>query len=138
MSKYAFIDAHRAVVTIVHLCRVVVVSTSGFDDWHTRQTAGPTPAELAELAELAAEIRPIHARSRGAYGCPRVVGKLHKQGRQVNHKRVERLMAVHGDPWALRTAAGAHHDPRPTRRARPGSRREVLRSRPASRVRKFG
>jgi transposase InsO family protein len=50
---------------------------------------------LAE-AELVGEIRAIHARSRGAYGCPRVVGKLHQQGRQVDHKRVERLMAVHG------------------------------------------
>ena len=32
----------------------------------------------------------------GAYGCPRVVGALHQQGRRVNHKRVERLMALHG------------------------------------------
>jgi transposase InsO family protein len=45
---------------------------------------------------LVAEIRVIHARSRGAYGSPRVAGKLHKQGRRVNHKRVERLMAKHG------------------------------------------
>lgn len=95
MSKYAFIDAHRADFTIVDLCRVAGVSTSGFYDWQTRRQAGPTDAELAE-ADLVAEIRAIHARSRGAYGCPRVVGKLHKQGRQVNHKRVERLMALHG------------------------------------------
>src|SRR6185312_6637427 len=76
-------------------CRVAGVSTSGFYDWHARRSAGPSEAQLAE-AELVAEIRAIHARSRGAYGCPRVVGKLHKQGRQVNHKRVERLMAKHG------------------------------------------
>jgi transposase InsO family protein len=95
VSKYAFIDAHRANFTIVDLCRVAGVSTSGFYDWHARRSAGPSEAQLAE-AELVAEIRAIHARSRGAYGCPRVVGKLHKQGRQVNHKRVERLMAKHG------------------------------------------
>jgi len=95
VSKYAFIDAHRANFTVVDLCRVVGVSTSGFYDWQTRRSAGPTDAEVTE-AELVAEIRAIHARSRGAYGCPRVVGKLHKQGRQVNHKRVERLMALHG------------------------------------------
>ncbi len=95
MKKFAFIDAHRAEFSVVVLCRVVGVSTSGFYDWQGREAAGPSAAELAE-AELVAEIRSIHARSRGAYGCPRVVGKLHKQGRRVNHKRVERLMAVHG------------------------------------------
>ena len=44
-----------------------------------------------------AEIRVIHARSRGPYGCRRVVGALHQQGRRVNHKRVERLMATEID-----------------------------------------
>ncbi|MET0711744.1 MAG: IS3 family transposase [Jiangellaceae bacterium] len=95
MSKYAFIDAHRAEFHVVDLCRVGGVSTSGFYDWQARQTAGPSDAERLE-AELVAEIREIHARSRSAYGCPRVVGALHQQGRRVNHKRVERLMAVHG------------------------------------------
>jgi transposase InsO family protein len=95
VTKFAFIDAHRAEFTIVDLCRVVGVSTSGFYDWQTRRTTGPSDADRFE-AELVAEIRAIHARSRGAYGCPRVVGKLHQQGRRINHKRVERLMAVHG------------------------------------------
>ena len=95
MIKYAFIDAHRAEFHVVDLCRVGGVSTSGFYDWQSRRAAGPSDAERLE-AELVAEIRVIHARSRSAYGCPRVVGALHKQGRQVNHKRVERLMAKHG------------------------------------------
>ena len=95
MIKYAFIDAHRAEFPIVELCRVGGVSTSGFYDWQARQAAGPGDAERLE-ADLVAEIRVIHARSRGAYGCPRVVGTLHQQGRRVNHKRVERLMAKHG------------------------------------------
>ena len=71
------------------------MSTSGFYDWQTRRAADPSEAERLE-ADLVAEIRVIHARSRGAYGCPRVVGTLRKQGRRVNHKRVERLMALHG------------------------------------------
>lgn len=95
MIKFAFIDAHRAEFHVVDLCRVGGVSTSGFYDWQARQAAGPSDAERLE-AELVAEIRVIHARSRGAYGCPRVVGTLHQQGRRVNHKRVERLMAKHG------------------------------------------
>ena len=85
MIKYAFIDAHRAEFSVVDLCRVGAVSTSGFYDWHARQAADPSDAERLE-AELVAEIRAIDAHSRGAYGCPRVVAKLHKQGRQVNHK----------------------------------------------------
>jgi transposase InsO family protein len=95
VTKYAFIEAHRAEFHVVDLCRVGGVSTSGFYDWQARQAAGPGDAERLE-ADLVAEIRVIHARSRGAYGCPRVVGTLHQQGRRVNHKRVERLMAKHG------------------------------------------
>ena len=87
MSRYAFIDAHQAEFHVVDLCRVGGVSTSGFYDWQARQAAGPSDAERLE-ADLVAEIRVIHARSRGAYGCPRVVGALHKQGRRVNHNEV--------------------------------------------------
>ena len=81
MTKYVFIDAHRAEFSIVDLCRVGGVSTSGFYDWQGRRSAGPSNAERLE-AELVAEIRAIHARSRSAYGCPRVVGALHQQGRR--------------------------------------------------------
>jgi putative transposase len=93
--KFAFIDAHRAEFNIVDLCRVGGVSTSGFYDWQARQAAGPSAAERLET-DLVAEIRVIHARSRGAYGSPRVVGALGQHGWAVNHKRVERLMSLHG------------------------------------------
>ena len=53
-----------------------------FSDWQARQAVGPSDAERLE-ADLVAEIRVIHARSRSAYRCPRVVGALHQQGRQV-------------------------------------------------------
>ena len=71
VSKYAFIEAHRAEFHVVDLCRVGGVSTSGFYDRQARQAAGPTAAERLE-ADLVAEIREIHARSRRGYGCPRV------------------------------------------------------------------
>jgi len=45
---------------------------------------------------LVAEIRRIHARSRGTYGAPRCTATLRRRGWKVNHKRVERLMATHG------------------------------------------
>ncbi|MGH8900779.1 MAG: IS3 family transposase [Egibacteraceae bacterium] len=39
-----------------------------------------------------AEIRRVHADSDGTYGSPRVTRQLTRDGRKVNHKRVERLM----------------------------------------------
>lgn len=93
--KYAFVEACQAEFPVVTVCRVVGVSTSGFYAWQARQQSGPTAAEQAE-EELVGCIRAIHARSRGGYGCPRVVAQLAKDGRRVNHKRVERLMRKHG------------------------------------------
>jgi putative transposase len=55
---------------------------------------GPSPAEQDE-AELVAEIRAIHNDSNGTYGSPRVCAELARNGRRVNHKRVERLMRAH-------------------------------------------
>jgi hypothetical protein len=46
--------------------------------------------------KLTAEIRRIHARSRGTYGAPRVTVELGRRGWKVNHKRVERLLRCHG------------------------------------------
>ncbi|MEK8141913.1 IS3 family transposase [Streptomyces sp. M10(2022)] len=37
----------------------------------------------------------LHAGSRGAYGAPRIHAALRRAGRNVNGKRVERLMRVH-------------------------------------------
>ncbi len=45
---------------------------------------------------MVAEIRRVHARSRGTYGAPRVTAELRRRGWAVNHKRVERLMRQHG------------------------------------------
>ncbi|WP_353963454.1 IS3 family transposase [Streptomyces mirabilis] len=44
---------------------------------------------------LVAEIRVLHAGSRGAYGAPRIHAALRRAGRAVNVKRVERLMRKH-------------------------------------------
>jgi transposase InsO family protein len=95
VSKYAFVEACQAEFPITTLCRVVGVSKSGFYEWQARRAADPTEAERAE-EELLGCIRVIHARSKGSYGCPRVAAQLAKDGRRVNHKRVERLMRKHG------------------------------------------
>ena len=95
MKVYAFVDAQKTDFTITTLCRVCGVSTSGFYDWVARSAAGPTDAERDE-AEVVERIRVAHRRSRGRYGEPRITAQLARDGVAVNHKRVERLMAVNG------------------------------------------
>ncbi|MCX4458584.1 IS3 family transposase [Streptomyces sp. NBC_01728] len=72
------------------LCRALKVARSAYYDWLAARPA----AEVRQAAEdeLAAEIRQIHADSRGAYGAPRVTAKLRRGGRRINRKKVERIM----------------------------------------------
>jgi transposase InsO family protein len=58
------------------------------------------------------EIAEIHGGNRGAYGCPRVTVELRRRGRQVNHKRVERIMREHQIVGITRhTRSLTKHDP---------------------------
>ncbi|GAA4210795.1 hypothetical protein GCM10022252_79060 [Streptosporangium oxazolinicum] len=90
MSRFAFVDDHRGAFGVKRLCRVLKVSRSGFYRWCK---AAPAQAERAAAdAALAAEIRRIHDEFDGTYGSPRVTAELRARGRQVNHKRVARVM----------------------------------------------
>ncbi|MBB6422068.1 IS3 family transposase [Streptomyces sp. AK010] len=75
------------------LCRVLKVSRSAYYAWMASRSARRL-RRRAE-AELVAEIRVLHAASRGAYGAPRIHAALRRAGRVVNEKRVERLMREH-------------------------------------------
>jgi putative transposase len=92
---FAFIDAEKANYPIRRLCQTLGVSTSGFYEWRAAQVS---PCRRArENAELVETIGEIHRASRATYGSPRVTDELRLGlGRRVNHKRVERLMRVHG------------------------------------------
>jgi transposase InsO family protein len=70
------------------------VSTSGFYDWCTRESAPPTERQVAE-AELVALIREIFDATDGNYGVPRMHRELRNAGVVVNEKRVRRLMRMH-------------------------------------------
>jgi putative transposase len=72
-----------------------VVTRSAYYAWTTRAAKGPSERHREE-ARLVGEIRRIHARSRGTYGCPRVTAELRRRGWVANHKRVERLLRTHG------------------------------------------
>ncbi len=116
MTRYRWVAARKAEgFPITAACKVAEVSTTAFDDWRRRGAAGPTDAECAEAA-LVAAISEIHDETDGTYGEPRMTPELRDRGWAVNHKRVERLMRVHGivgvhTPPRVRTTIPAEHAP---------------------------
>ncbi len=117
MTRYRWVAARKAEgFPITMACKVAEVSRQAFCDWRVRVAAGPTDAELAEAA-LVEEIRSIHDEFDRTYGEPRITEELTRRGRMVNHKRVERLMRIHGivgvhKPAKVRTTIPAEHTPR--------------------------
>jgi putative transposase len=74
------------------MCRLLGVSPSGYYAWRQR---GPSARAVANAA-LVERIRVIHRASREAYGAPNIHFELVESGVRVNHKRVARLMRLHG------------------------------------------
>lgn len=96
MTRYLWVlDRKAEGFPITLACKIAEVSRQAFNDWRTKRAGGPTDAELAEAA-LVAEMRVNHAESDATYGQPRMTPELAERGLVVNHKRVERLMRVHG------------------------------------------
>jgi putative transposase len=96
VSRYACVDAQAAAgFPVTMACEAAGVSTSGFYDHKARQAAGPTARQVAD-AEIVELMREIHSASDGTYGVPRMWRELRRAGIKVNHKRVHRLMRVHG------------------------------------------
>jgi transposase InsO family protein len=93
---YRFVDQQKADgFPVERICDVAGVSRAAYYDWKAHRDGIPTVAELIER-RLVKEIKKIHEDSDGTYGSPRVTIELPKRGFVVNHKRVERLMRVHG------------------------------------------
>ncbi len=96
MTRYRWVAARKAEgFPITWSCEAAGVSTSAFNDWRRRCHAGSSDAERSE-ARLVAEIGAIWAETDGTYGEPRITPELQERGFRVNHKRVERLMRIHG------------------------------------------
>jgi putative transposase len=74
------------------MCRVLLVSRSGFYAWKTR---GQSPRSQMD-ASLVGRIRCIYAENRKVYGSPRIHEALTQEGLHLGRKRVARLMRVHG------------------------------------------
>ncbi|MEZ5441508.1 MAG: IS3 family transposase [Lysobacterales bacterium] len=88
--RYAFVARERTRYPVRMLCRLLAVSVSGFHGSLHRQRR-PDP-DLAVRADL----RSIHASSRGTYGRPRLVHALRARAHAVGPKRVARLMREEG------------------------------------------
>lgn len=84
--------ANRAVYSVRRMCNLLGVSSSGYYAWARRSR----PDRAHSDAELLAQIRSIHERSRGTYGAPRIRAELVSLGTPVSRKRVARLMREAG------------------------------------------
>jgi putative transposase len=111
LSAYRFVEREKASHHVVTLCRVLGVSPSGYRTWFR----GPATRRAIADAALVAEIRAIHAASRGTYGSPRVHAALAAAGTRVGRKRVARLMRDAG-------LVGVHRRRRAIPAARPAPR----------------
>jgi transposase InsO family protein len=116
VTRYRWVAARKAEgFPITAACDVAEVSRQAFHDWRARTAAGPTEAETAEAA-LVELMRGIHTDFDGTYGEPRMTVELANRGNAVNHKRVRRLMRLHGiigvhKPAKVRTTIPAEDNP---------------------------
>jgi transposase InsO family protein len=93
VSRFQFVHDHRDAFEVKRLCQVLDLNRSSYYKWLAGADAR-TARQQADQA-LAQEIRVVHAGSGGAYGSPRVTAELRESGRNVNHKRVARVMREH-------------------------------------------
>lgn len=86
--RYAFIARHRPIWAVSRMCRLLVVSRSGFHEWHERVPS----ARALEDERLTTRIRSFHLLSGRRYGSPRICRDLREAGECVGENRVARLM----------------------------------------------
>jgi putative transposase len=91
--KYAWIEEHRQTYSTTLMCELLSVSRSGLNAARAR-----TPSRRTlDDEQLVGQIRHSQHKHRGRYGRRRMTTEVSQaQGRQVNHKRVARLMREHG------------------------------------------
>lgn len=107
--RFEFIHAESVNFPVRAVCRLLGVSPSGYYAWTKRR---PSNRALANQV-LTADIRAIHAKSRGTYGSPRVHREL-RRTRPMSKKRVARIMRENGlygrRPPRFRVTTNSEHD----------------------------
>jgi putative transposase len=83
--KFAFIAEQKVAFSIVMMCRVLDVSTSGYHAWNGR----PVAAHAHREGELDGRVRAAHAASKGRYGSPRVHAELRANGERRKRRRFQ-------------------------------------------------
>jgi putative transposase len=86
--KFAFISEEKVAFPVAILCRVLVVSSSGYYASQGR----PASRRRCRDKELAERVAAVHVASKRRYGSPRVHAELTATGHCVGRKRVARLM----------------------------------------------
>jgi putative transposase len=91
--KYAWIEKHRQTYSTTLMCELLSVSRSGLNAARAR-----TPSRRTlDDEQLLKQIRHSQHKHRGRYGRRRMTTEVSQaQGRQINPKRVARLMREHG------------------------------------------
>ena len=107
--------AHRAMFTLAAMCRVLGLSTSGYNDWLKRPLSVRAQRDNAHKDK----IMEIWNESGGIYGYPRIHATLQAAGERVGRKRVARLMRELGIEGVTR------------RRFKTGTTRRDAKARPA-------
>ncbi len=95
MSRFQFVEDHRATFEVKRLCELVEVERSSYYAWRAAEPA--RAARAAADAELAARIKAVHEQD-NTVGGPRVTAELNDgiaPAQRVNRKRVARVMRAH-------------------------------------------
>ena len=92
MSRCRFVRDHQADYPVARLCVLAGLSRSSFYAWRSR----PPSARQVANERLLEQMIEIYEASRGTYGRVRMLGQLARRGFPANHKRVARLMRIHG------------------------------------------
>jgi len=89
VKTHPFIEAEKlGGKNVARTCELLEVSRAAF---YARHTGVASKRRVADAA-LTAEIRQIHATSKGSYGSPRIHAELADNGHEIGRRRVTRLM----------------------------------------------
>lgn len=108
-AKFAFIDAEKALYSIVKMCAWIGVSTSGYYEWRDR----PPSATARRRTRLAARIEWIFTDSDQTYGHRRIHAALTRQGERIAPELVRAIMRELGlvpcqpRPWRPTTTVAS-------------------------------
>lgn len=90
--KFAFISEQKVAFPIAVLCRVLLVSTSGYYASQTR----PESEWAKRERELGVHVTAAFKEFKGRYGSPRILRELRKKSQRTGRKRIARIMRAKG------------------------------------------